>query len=418
MSLLLAILPLPCAVGAETADGAAEDESGADAAYENMELLTQAMLHVRKHYIEEKDYKEIVHGALHGMLSNLDPHSAFLDPDAYAEIQDSTTGRFGGIGITVGVRNGVLTVIAPIEGTPGYRAGLQSGDRVLAIDGKRTQDMTLSDAVKYMRGEKGTEVTLTIAGEGTKGPKDVTIVRDHIQVPSVKGRRMLSARVGYIRITQFSEPAAGLLQEGIEELLAKDMRALVLDLRSNPGGLLGSAVDVAQLFLERGKLVVSRKGRPGVYSAVESKAGGEHHYTDFPMVVLVNGGSASAAEIVAGALQDHQRAVLVGNTTFGKASVQSVIKLRPAGDCAIRLTTAHYYTPNGREIHEAGIEPNIPVYVSARDWRDVQVRRDHIENPELYGEEDKAEYEDVVDRQLVRAVDLLKALTILQSAKK
>jgi len=409
---------LPFAVTADTVEPAAKDNGGADSAYEYMELLTQAMLRVRKHYIEEKDYKEIVYGALHGMLDNLDPHSAFLDPEAYSDIQDSTTGTFGGIGITVGMRDGMLTVIAPIEDSPGYRAGLQSGDRILAIDGKKTRNMTQEDAVKRMRGEKGTEVILTVSGDSTEGPRDVTIVREHIKVPSVKGARILSDGVAYVRITQFSEPTAGLLREKIEELLEQGMRALVLDLRSNPGGLLSSAVEVVQLFVDRGKLIVSRKGRPGVYPAVESKAKGDHHYTDFPMAVLVNGGSASAAEIVAGALQDHQRAVLVGSTTFGKASVQSVIRLRPYGKCAIRLTTAHYYTPNGREIHEVGIEPNIPVYVSGGEWRDVQVRRAHIESPKAYGAEEKAEYEDVVDRQLVRAVDLLKALTILQSAKK
>lgn len=388
-------------------------------AYDQMELLAEAMLHIKKFYITEKSYSNIVNGALHGMLSALDPHSGFLDPEELSAMQEDTEGQFGGIGIQIGVKEGVLTVITPIEDTPGYRAGLLAGDRILAIDGHKTQGMSLPEAMTKLRGEKGSTVRLTILGRQAEEPREVAVVRDDIVVPTVKGARILKNGVGYIRIVQFSAPTAASVREKMEQLVKKGMTSLVLDLRNNPGGLLTSAIEVSQLFLDRGAMVVSIKGRGSEDDEkVPSFSKGTFHWNKGPMVVLINGGSASAAEIVAGALQDHGRAVLVGDTSYGKGSVQSVIRLRPGGGAsALRLTTAYYYTPSGRLIHEKGIDPDIRVPVMPDAWRRAQIRRAHSENPELFTEQEKADYANASDAALLRAVDMLDAVQIFQSAR-
>ena len=380
------------------------------AAYDQMELLTQVMLHIRKNYVEEKTYQEIMLGALHGMLSRLDPHSGFLEPEDYGDMQDDTSGKFSGIGIHIGIKGGGLTVIAPIEDTPGFRAGLQAGDRILAIDGQKTQAMSLREAMNKLRGPAGSTVTMTLGR--LDGEREVVIERAEIRIPSVKGTRILRDRIGYIRIVQFAEPTADALAAELKKLTDQGMEALVLDLRDNPGGLLNSAVGVAQLFLKPKDVIVTTRGRRDSYGEVINRSEGPVHYTDFPMAVLVNSGSASASEIVAGAMQDHNRAVLVGETTFGKGSVQSVIRLEPDGKSAIRLTTALYYTPSGRQIHEKGIEPDIRVPLTMEEWRKTVMHRAHIENPSLFTDQDKAEYKDVVDRPLERAIDLLQAVRI------
>jgi carboxyl-terminal processing protease len=375
-----------------------------------MEALAEVMLLVRQRYVEEKTYPQLMHGALNGMLQSLDPHSGFLDEPQLRDMHDDTTGKFGGVGIQIGIKKGMLMIIAPIEDTPGFRAGLMSGDYIEEIDGQKTTGMTMGDAVNKMRGDKGTEVTLTIRRQGDEGPRQVKIVRDEIKVASVKGVRMLDDAIGYIRITQFAQPTADMLENGITNLLAQGMQGLVLDLRSNPGGLLNSAIDVASKFLKPDELIVTTRGRPGVQNEERGTSRGRTHYTNFPMVVLVNWGSASASEIVAGALQDQRRAALVGETTFGKASVQSLIPLASAGKCAIRLTVAQYFTPSGRQIHDKGIDPDIPVYVTPEEWRRVQIRRAQVETPDAFAEQEKKEFVEVVDRVLQRAVDLLRAL--------
>ena len=268
--------------------------------------------------------------------------------------------------------------------------------------------------MKKLRGQRGTKVTVTIARQNEDEPRDVVIIRDDIEVPSVKGARMIEDGVAYVRITQFSAPAPEALQEALDKLAQQGMNALVLDLRQNPGGLLKAAIETAQKFLKPGDLIVTTRGREGVSPPIESRAGGSYHNTDIPIAVLINGGSASASEIVAGALRDNKRAVLIGETTFGKGSVQSVIPLRPDGQAAIRITTALYYTPSGRQIHDKGIEPDIPVYVTPQEWQRIQMRRTHIENPALFNEEEKKSLADVVDPQLQRAVDLLKALRTIR----
>ncbi|MFC1452350.1 S41 family peptidase [Verrucomicrobiota bacterium] len=387
-------------------------EETRESAYDEIALLTEVLLHIRKYYVEEKTYKEITLGALHGMLQALDPHSAFMEPDEYRDMRDDTSGKFSGIGIHIGMKHGVLTVIAPIEDTPGFRAGLQSGDRILEIEGERTHGITLREAVGRLRGPKGTKVVISVRGPDDDESREVEIVRDEIVVPSVKGTRIVREGVGYIRITQFAEPTAGLLQAAVESLLEEDMEALVLDLRSNPGGLLRSAVDVAQMFLEKGDLIVTTKGREGVQEEDSKTAGGSKRYLDFPVAVLINSGSASASEIVAGALQDNRRAVLVGGHTFGKGSVQSLIRMNQDKESAIRLTIAHYHTPSGRQIHDKGIEPDVRVELSSPEWRDVQLKRAHTENPGHFDEEEKKKLRDVSDCQLERAVDLLQAIRI------
>ncbi len=388
----------------------------ADDAYAQLELLAEVLLTVKQHYCEPHTYEELVHGAIQGLLQSLDPHSAFMEREEYQGMRDDTSGSYGGIGIHIAVKDGMLTIIAPIEDTPGFRAGLQSGDRILAVDGERTIGLSLKDALKKLRGPKGSRVVLTVLSEGGKDSRDVEVVRDEIEVSSVKGARILRDGIAYVRVTQFAYPTSELLVAELRKLDEAGMNALVLDLRGNPGGLLNAAVEVAQLFLARDATIVTTRGREGT-PAQERVALGRTRYLDVPMAVLINGGSASASEIVAGALQDHRRAVLIGETSFGKGSVQSVIQNRKSDATAIRLTTAHYYTPGGRLIHGVGIEPDIPVYVTADDWRRVQTRRAHIETPAVFGESDKAAFADAVDHQLQRAVDLLQAIKIFRLSR-
>ncbi len=390
------------------------EQSDLDEAFPELELFAQALIHIRKHYLSEKTYQEVVAGALHGMLDALDPHSSYMEEQEFTEMKDDTSGSFSGIGIHIGIRNEFPTVIAPIEDTPAFRAGLQSGDRILEIDGEKSAGLSLREVVKRLRGEKGSSVKLSVQGLDEEEPREVEIIRDDIQVLSVKGARLIQEKIGYIRITQFSAPTAELLEEKTRALLEEGMEALVLDLRGNPGGLLKSAVAVSSLFLDKGDVIVSTRGREDVYGHhtryVEDKA----QFPDFPMAVLVNGGSASASEIVAGALQDNHRAVVVGTTTFGKASVQSVIPLGEEQKSAIRLTIAQYFTPSGKQIHEKGLEPDIPVPVPPEEWRRVMLRRAQLESPQLFEEEEIKELEDVVDRQLQRAADLLQAVKIFK----
>ncbi len=382
-------------------------------AYRQMELLTEVLLQVRQHYVEERTYEELIHGALKGLLGALDPHSSFMEADEYGDLLDDTSGKYGGIGIHIGIRDGILTVIAPIEDTPAFRAGLQSGDKIVDINGKSTAGITLREAVGQLRGPGGEAVSISILGSGDIEPRTIELIRDVIEVASVKGTRMLQDGIAYVRLTQFAEPTANMLRKALDDLGAGGMKALVLDLRGNPGGLLTQAIQVAELFLERGQLIVSTKGRRDLDGRTELRAHSTGESTTVPLAVLVNAGSASASEIVAGAIQDHRRGVLIGQTTFGKGSVQSVIRTRADGESAIRLTTAYYYTPGDRRIHQVGVVPDIQVEIGRAEWSRVQQRRAQIESPDAYSADDKAALETVVDVQLQRAVDLLQALLIL-----
>ncbi|HEY8241306.1 MAG TPA: S41 family peptidase [Kiritimatiellia bacterium] len=386
-------------------------------AYEKIRLFTRVIEQVRAHYVDQEKvtYEELVYSALKGMLQSLDPHSQFMDKESYQDMKDDTSGQFGGLGIVISIKDSVLTIVAPMEDTPGFRAGLQSGDKILEIDGKTTEGLSLPDAVKKLRGDPGTKVTIKILRPKTQDVKTHELERAEIKVASVKDPRIIEDGIGYVRVTQFNEPTADALQEALDKLLADNMHALIVDLRNNPGGLLNSARDVAQKFLKRNDLIVSTEGRDEDQKQV-LKARGRTHYLDFPMVVLVNGGSASASEIVAGALQDNNRAILIGEKTFGKGSVQSVLPMD--GGTAVRLTTAKYYTPSRRVIHEHGIEPDIVVPMSPDDWRKIRLQHTKSENGDIDVEADDEDTLDdveaddgkVVDVQLERAVDVLKGI--------
>lgn len=328
--------------------------------YEYLKTFSDVIDLVKKNYVEEVKDKDIVYSAIKGILESLDPHSSFLTPEMYKDMQTETRGEFGGIGIEITLKDGFPTVITPIEDTPAYKAGLKTGDNIIKIDGKITKNMSLMDVVKMIRGQKGKPVTLTIMREGFTTPKDFSSVRDVILVKSVK-YRLLDNGYGYVRLTQFQEKTSRDLDNALKELVKnnnnKQLNGLVLDLRNDPGGLLEQAVEVSDKFLKEG-LIVYIEGRK---KDEKMTFYAEKKNNDFsgPLVVLVNEGSASASEIVAGALQDHKRAVIVGQKTFGKGSVQTIL---PLGDgSAVKLTTAKYFTPKGRSIQAEGITPDIVV---------------------------------------------------------
>ena len=324
--------------------------------YEELKTFTEVLAHVQKHYVEEVKTKDLVYGAIRGMLATLDPHSAFMSPDVYKEVQVETKGEFGGVGIQIGMKDNRLVVIAPIDGTPADRAGVKAADVILKVNNESTKDMTLMDAVQKMRGPKGTKVTLTVHREGVPEPLVFALTREIIKIESVKSK-MIDGNIGYIRLTQFQDQTAKDMTAALQKLREQKMQALVLDLRNNPGGLLTSAIEVSEQFVGLNRLIVyikTREGRKDDYiSHIKDVP------DDYPIIVLVNEGSASASEIVAGALQDWGRAVLVGVQTFGKGSVQTIL---PLGDgSGLRLTTAKYFTPKGRSIHGVGITPDIVV---------------------------------------------------------
>ncbi len=324
--------------------------------YEELKTFTEVLAHVQKHYVEEVKTKDLVYGAIRGMLATLDPHSAFMPPEVYKEVQVETKGEFGGVGIQIGMKDNRLTVIAPIDGTPAERAGVKAGDFIVKVDTESTKDMTLLDAVQKMRGLKGTKVTLTIQREGVAEPLVFGLVREIIKIESVRFK-MLEGNIGYVRLTQFQDQSAKDVANAVRKLREQKMQSLILDLRNNPGGLLNSAVEVSEQFVGLSRLIVYIKTREGRKDDYVSHV--KEQPEDYPIIVLVNEGSASASEIVAGALQDWGRAVVVGVQTFGKGSVQTIL---PLGDgSGLRLTTAKYYTPKGRSIHGIGIAPDIVI---------------------------------------------------------
>ena len=325
--------------------------------YEDLKLFTQALELVKNKYVEDPKTRELIYGAIRGMLSSLDPHSSFMTELAYKEMDMDIRGEFQGVGIQIGVKNSQLTVISPIEDTPADRAGIAAGDKILKINDDWTKDLTIEEAVDKMRGPKGTRVRLLIFREGWDKPREFPIIRDVIKVQSVK-YKMLDAEIGYVKITQFQGMTGVDLEKALKKLTEKGMKKLVLDLRNDPGGMLDASVDVSSMFLPKDTLVVYLQGR----NASERKdflSSGSELYRQYPLVVLVNTGSASASEIVAGALQDSKRAAIVGTQTFGKGSVQTVYPLE--GGVGLRLTTAKYYTPSGRSIQNVGITPDIEV---------------------------------------------------------
>ena len=328
--------------------------------YEELKTFSEVLNQVQRHYVDETKTKDLVQGAIRGMLSTLDPHSSYMTPEMYKEMQVETKGEFGGVGIQIGVKENRLAVIAPIEGTPAQRAGIKAGDFIVKVNDETTKDLTLMDAVQKMRGPKGTKVNLTIQRDGTAEPLLFTLMRDTIKIESVKSK--IIDNLGYVRLTQFQEATGRDLAKAIKQFREQKVQGAILDLRNNPGGLLTAAVDVSEQFLPNGKLVVFTKNREGKKDEWLAKS--KDQMDELPMIILVNEGSASASEIVAGALQDWGRAVIVGTTSFGKGSVQTIL---PLGDgSGLRLTTAKYYTPKGRSIQSTGITPDIVVKLPAQ----------------------------------------------------
>jgi carboxyl-terminal processing protease len=388
-----------------------------DSVYPSLQLFSYVMEKVRKDYVDGQSlkYQDLVYAALKGMLNTLDPHSEFMEPEKYKELQSDTQGAFGGVGIVVSMKDNFITVIAPMEDSPGFKAGIMSGDRIMKIDGTSTEKMSLPDAVKSLRGEPDTDVKITVLRPTSGQMKDYKLTRAVINVDMVKdinGKKEFPLgdnKIGYIRLVQFGEKTSAELQAALAKLTAEHMQGLVLDLRWNPGGLLDQAVDVCEKFLPRGDLVVTTEGRNPSQNSVRKAKGRGDELHDMPMVVLVNLGSASASEIVAGCLQDTKRAIILGEKSFGKGSVQSILPL-PDGS-ALRLTTAKYYTPSHKVIHEVGITPDIVVSLTEEQERDIQMR--HMPGG-VQGLDDK-DRERVLstrDPQLDRAMDLLKGITL------
>lgn len=395
--------------------------------YEKLKVFTEILSLVQANYVDEVNSKELIYGAVKGMLETLDPHSSFMPPDAFREMQVETQGSFGGLGIEITVKDRLLTVVAPIEGTPADKAGIQPGDRIVKIEGQVTKDMTLMEAVRRLRGPKGSKVTISVIREGRAEPFDVVLVREVIEVKSIR-EKDLGDGIYYVRISSFQERTSHDLERVLEQAQKGKSSAVILDLRNDPGGLLNQAVAVSDMFLEKGQLIVYTRGRQKDQDLrfTAEHAGG---FPMLPMVVLVNGGSASASEIVAGALQDWKRAVILGTQTFGKGSVQTVIPLSDGS--GLRLTTAKYFTPKGRSIHGSGITPDIvvelpkvepkaltPAEQQARDQalqgkspRDQKIGEQEGEGIEL-GRRDVADPQK--DIQLQRAVEILKATRILE----
>lgn len=379
---------------------------------------------IQKYYVEEVDPAKLIDGAIKGMTSVLDPHSAYLTKEEYKEMQISTTGSFGGLGIEVGIREGILTVITPIEGTPAFKAGIRPGDKILKINASPTTDMSLEEAIKVLRGPKGSKVVLTILRDTTEKPLEVTITRATIHIESVNSQ-MLEPGYGYIRIRNFQVDTADAVKKSMQKL--GTLKGLIIDLRYNPGGLLDQAIAVSDLFLNEGKIVYTDGRRPEDRTEFTAHKK-EGTFTGFPIVILINGGTASAAEIVSGALQDNKRAVIVGVRSFGKASVQTI---RPLSDgSALKLTIARYYTPSGRSIQAKGIEPDVAVEQRIATKTDGQSQtfireKDLKSHLEPKGEEVSDQFEgpggQVIlekDYQLKYSLDLLKTWEVLNKVKK
>lgn len=422
-TLMLLLVILVAAVSVSIGRYSVTSVSAAGEGYEELKSFTEVMSMVRKYYVEEVKTKDLIYGAVKGMLSSLDPHSSFMPPDAYKEMQVETKGEFGGLGIQIGMKDKFLTVIAPIDDTPASRAGIKAGDKIVKINKESTRDMSLQDAVTKMRGAPKTSVTISILRDGWEGPKDFTMIREIIKIKSVKSK-VLDDGIGYIKISQFQEQTASDLSAVINKMTEDKINSLVLDLRNNPGGLLNSAIDVASKFLPKGKLVVYTKTRSGEKS--EFFTDGDSDFTQ-PMIVLVNQGSASASEIVAGALKDWNRAIILGTQTFGKGSVQTVIPL--SDGAGLRLTTAKYYTPKGISIQNTGITPAIVVKLEAKNGakehpvlREKDLER-HLKNEQMEQKPEEMEMAPIEvdekdDIQLQRAIDILKTWNVIKGVPK
>ena len=400
---------------------AAGPQAGSSDTFRQLKLFGDVFERVRAEYVEEMTDQDLIEAAIEGMLTSLDPHSGYLNPKKYRDMQVQTKGEFGGLGIEVTMEDGLVKVVSPIDDTPAYRAGIQAGDVITHINSEPVLGMSLSEAVERMRGPVDTSIALTLRRPGEDEPIDVSMARAVITISPVRWHS--EGDVGYVRVTTFNEQTEASLTEAVDALRAEvgeGMKGFVLDLRNNPGGLLEQAVGVADAFLDRGEIVSTRGRRSDSIQRFNARQGDVAEGA--PMVVLINGGSASASEIVAGALQDHGRAIVMGTPSFGKGSVQTIMPL--PGHGAIRLTTARYYTPSGSSIQAKGIVPNIEVRQSrvevidqgaARREADLRGR---LENEQIEGESgDEAGAEDEADYQLARAIDLLRGVAMFGSAR-
>jgi carboxyl-terminal processing protease len=385
-----------------------QEDTGRAELYNQIQLFSDAIALIQSNYVDQIDPKTLIYGALGGMLRALDPYSQFMDPDTYNEMKVETVGKFGGLGIEISIRDNLLTIIAPIDGTPAHKVGLKAGDKIVKIDGEPTRDITLIGAVKKLRGKPGTNVDLTVLREKEKKLLDFTITRDIIKITSVKQAKILEEDIGYIRLVEFQEGTEKELETALKELEGKGISSLILDLRDNPGGLLNTAVSVMDKFMEAGRPIVTTKGRKET-QVIEFKSRRKNAYREYPLVVIVNGGSASASEIVAGAVQDNNRGLVIGTKTFGKGSVQTVVPL--ADGSALRITTAKYFTPSGRSIVNDGIVPDILVeqkeYTVSAEAAAEDIFR-HLDEKDFQ----KAMEEDVVpyDHQLSTAINIIKGI--------
>ncbi len=405
------------------ADTTEESAAAKTIPLEEIRLFSEVFERIKNAYVEPVDDAKLMEDAVRGMLAGLDPHSAYLEPDAFSDLQSHTSGEFGGLGIEVGMEDGFIRVIAPIDDTPAQRAGVKAGDLIIKLGDQPVQGMGLADAVKLMRGKPGSELRLTVMREGEDKPLEIVVVRDIIRVASVK-QRMLDGGIGYLRITQFQVNTGKDLQSAIAKLKAEgDLNGVVLDLRNNPGGVLRAAVEVCDAFLDQG-LIVYTQGRVANSELRYSATSNTLIDDSVPIVVLINQGSASASEIVAGALQDQARAIIMGVDSFGKGSVQTILPLTKHR--ALKLTTARYYTPLGRSIQAQGIVPDIYVAeadVNLKDSGNFIKERDlsgHLENAKAITPDSSEALESSVvesDFQLYEALNLLKGLVVVKAAE-
>ncbi len=385
----------------------------AEETYEKIRLLVDVISLIEEHYVEPVETKKVVYAAASGMTKALDPFSQFMEPELHKEMKTETEGQFGGLGIRISIKDNILTVVTPLPGTPAYRLGILPGDKIIKIEGESTEGITIDQAIKKLRGTPGTQVAITVMREGGKEPVDYTVTREWIKLESVRSK-IVDKDIGYIRLIEFSAPTSKDLDNALKELEGNNMKSLILDLRNNPGGLLNSAYEVTKKFLGDDKMIVYTQGRRPEQKQ-EFRADKNGPYQNLTLVVLVNKGSASGSEIVAGALQDHKRAVIIGSQTFGKASVQSVFPLSDGS--ALRLTTAKYYTPAGRVIHDKGITPDIVVEVSKETEGKLMVQEEMLyakdKEPESAIKKDTVE-----DTILKRAVELIRAKEIFSGIDK
>ncbi len=412
-----------------------DGEVGADTkdVYKNIEIFTEVLRQIEKSYVEPREPQELIYGAIKGMVHNLDPHSSFMTKEEYRELMLETKGSFTGIGVEITVKDNFLTVVSPIEGTPADKVGMKAGDKIIKIENKRTKDMSLMEAVKKIRGPKGTKVNLTIMREGEAKPLEFSITRGVIPLISVR-QYFLTPEIGYVRISNFQSKTVKDLSAALEEMeKGREIKGLVLDLRNNPGGLLSQAIEVSDLFLNSG-LIVSTKGRISSQN-ITATAHTDKKPRTYPIIVLINSGSASAAEIVAGALQDNKRALVLGTRSFGKGSVQTILPLSDGS--GLRLTTARYYTPSGKSIQSSGIVPDIKLDFTPPNEQEKKDVGKFVREEDLEGHMENEDVEDIApveknnemekdrrvkmllerDNQVRHAVELLKTWTIFSQIK-